>query len=139
MGYRFLEHTADVKFVAEGDSLGDVFSESAMALKETICGDIKVLEQEEKKMEVEGVDLNGLLYGFLEEFLILLDSEDFLISSVREIEIDSEERKLKAVIVGDKAENYKFTNDVKAITYNDMFVKFNEDKNIWEVQVVLDV
>lgn len=139
MAYQFLEHTADVKFVAEGESLEKVFSDSAMALKETICGDIKVLEQIEKKFEVQGIDLSSLLYNFLEEFLVLLDSEDFLLSNVHEIKINVENKKLVCVVFGDKAENYKFTNDVKAVTYNDMFVEYNDEKQKWKTQVVLDV
>ena len=50
---------------------------------------------------------------------------------------------------GDKAENYKFTNDVKAVTYSEMYVRETEvsgersaDGGLrrgWECQVVLDV
>jgi len=45
--------------------------------------------------------------------------------------------KLTAEILGDKTANYKFTNKVKAVTYNDMFVKSENKK--WIVQVVIDV
>ena len=139
MSYKFLEHTADVKFVAEGSSVEDVFVESAMALKDSICGDIVVLEQEKKELSIKGDNLENLLYKFLEESLFLLDSVDFLLSKVQSIKINLEDFSLQAVVSGDKAENYKFTNDVKAVTYNEMFVKFDETKNIWEAQVVLDV
>ena len=137
MAYRFLEHTADVKFRATGKSLEEAFLEASMALKETIAGKIKVLEQEEKKISVKGKDIEALLYGFLEEFLFLLDSEGFLLSRVKKIDIDEDNFTLNAVVLGDKAENYKFTNDVKAVTYNEMFVKKEKDK--FTVQVVLDV
>jgi len=139
MAYHFLDHTADVKFVAEADTLENVFIESAKALQESICGKITILEQQTKEIHVEGTGLENLLYKFLEEFLVLLDSEDFLLSNVKTIEIDQNSFKLKATISGDKTENYKFTNDVKAITYNEMFVKFNEEKKLWQTQVVLDV
>jgi len=136
MSYKFLEHTADVKFKAEGKSVEDVFVSCAGALNETIRGDIKILEQEERVIDVKGDDFESLLYNFLEEFLFLLDSEGFLCAGVKEIKIDEGNFKLEAVLVGDKAENYKFTNDVKAVTYNDMFVKKD---NEWKAQVVLDV
>lgn len=137
MSYRFLEHTADVKFQAESKSLEEVFADSAMALKETICGKIVVLGQQEKQIIAEGSNFEALLYNFLEEFLFLLDSEGFLFSEVLKIKIDKQNFKLTAVISGDDAERYKFTNDVKAITYSEMYVK--EDKNKWFSQVVLDV
>lgn len=139
MSYKFLEHTADVKFVAEGTSIEDAFIASTMALKDSICGDITVLEQITKTVEKTGTSLENLLYIFLEEFIFLLDSEDFLVSKITDIKIDQEKFTIKATITGDKAENYKFTNDVKAVTYNEMFIRFNEDKELWQTQVVLDV
>ena len=139
MAYNFLDHTADVKFITEAETMEKAFIESAMALQEAICGKITILEQETKTIEIQGISLENLLYKFLEEFLVLLDSEDFLVSSIKEIEINQETFQLKAIISGDKTENYKFTNDVKAVTYSEMFIKFNEDKKLWQTQVVLDV
>ena len=139
MTYHFLDHTADVKFSAEADTLENTFVESAKALREAICGNITILEQETKNIEIQGTNLENLLYKFLEEFLILFDSEDFLLSDISSVSIDKETFKLTATIAGDKGDHYKFTNDVKAITYSEMFVKFNEDKDVWQTQVVLDV
>ena len=48
MSYEFLEHTADVKFRIKALSLDEMFSLACIALNETIRGDIKILEQEEK-------------------------------------------------------------------------------------------
>lgn len=120
MGYEFLEHTADVKFSAWGDTIEKMFGSAVDALNETIRGDIKILEQEERSFSVSGTDYVSLLYNFLEEFLFLLDAEDFLVAGVKEIKIEG--NKLRCVVVGDVAENYKFTNDVKAVTYSEMSV-----------------
>ena len=139
MVYRFLEHTADIKFVAEGKTLEEAFVASAEALKDSICGQIVVMEQQTKKLEVEGNNLENLLYNFLEEFLVLFDSEDFLLSKISDIKIDQEKFKLTATVSGDKTENYKFTNDVKAVTYSEMKVEFDESKPLWKIQAVLDV
>lgn len=137
MTYTFLEHTADVKFQAESDTLEGVFTESAYALKETICGDINVLELEDKEITLKGTDLENLLYNFLEEFLVVLDSESFLLSKIVELKIDPESLILTAKLKGDKASHYSFTNDVKAITYSDMTIKKTEEG--WTAKVVLDV
>ncbi len=141
MSYEFLEHRADVKFRASGLTLEKMFIFAAGALNETIRGDIKILEQGEKVIEVEGKDREGLLHNFLEEFLFFLDAEEFFVSKVKEIKIEEPVKeglfKLRAVVLGDSAENYKFTNDVKAITYNEMFVR--EEGGKFSCQVVLDV
>ena len=133
--FKFLEHTADIKFQAFGKNTEEVFSNSALALKETISGKIKINEIKEKKISVEGKDFESLLYNFLEEIIYLLDAENFLISKIKKIEIKN--FKLKAIILGDDASNYKFTNNVKAVTYNEMFVKKIKEK--WVSQVVIDV
>ena len=59
---------------------------------------------------------------------------DFIFSKVR---VKFKSGRIEVSVKGDKASNYEFTNDVKAITYNDMFVK--EEKGNWVCQVVVDV
>ena len=148
-GFKFLKHTADVKFQAFGKNLEEAFTNAAYALKKTIA-DIKVKPIIRKKIEVEGKDKENLLYNFLEEFLFLLDAESFLLANIKEIKINKtnflknkfdqkkdDKYKLEADIIGDKASAYKFVNDVKAITYNEMFVKKQNNKFI--CQVVVDV
>lgn len=137
MPYEFLENTADVKFRAEGDTLREMFVSSAEALSDVIRGNIRILPQEEKTFEIKGKDMEGLLHNFLEEFLYLLEAEKFLYSSFKELKIDEEDFVLRAIILGDKEDNYKFTNDVKAVTYNEMAIKKEGGKYLCEV--VLDV
>ncbi|MDO8516651.1 MAG: archease [Nanoarchaeota archaeon] len=137
MKYKFLSHTADVKFQAEGKTLEEAFSNAVLALRETIAGKIEIKGKKEKKISVKGKDFESLLYNFLEEFLVLLDADDFLVSKVKDIKIDKNKFKLNAVVLGDKASDYKFSNAVKAVTYNEMFIKVDKNKNT--VQVVLDV
>ena len=131
MKYKFLSHIADAKFQAFGKNLEEQFVNASLALKESIAERVKVNAKIKKKIKVEGADEKSLLYNFLEEFLYFLDAEDFLLGKVEEIKING--LKLNAVVVGDKASNYKFTNNVKAITYNDMQINKNY------VQVVVDV
>ena len=139
MSYEFLEHTADVKFKADGSNWEEMFNDAASALNETIRGNIKILELDEKSFEVDGKDLEILLHNFLEEFVFLLDAKDFLVARIKSISVELIEQggKISCVVVGDKAQNYKFTNDVKAITYSEMFVR--EEDNEFFCQVVLDV
>ncbi len=135
MKYKFLEHTADIKFQAFGKNIGEVFENSALALKEAICGKKKIKGTKEKVIKIKGKDFESLMYKFLEEILYLLDSGNFLISKIKEIKI--KDFTLKAVLSGDNAKNYWFTNNVKAVTYNEMFIK--KKGNSWVSQVVLDV
>jgi SHS2 domain-containing protein len=136
MKFKFLEHTADVKFQAFGKDEKEMFENSALALKEAIAGKIRIKEKIKKKFIIKGhkTDYEKMLYNFLEEFLYLLDAEDFLLSKVK-VKLFQTTR-LEAEVFGDKASNYNFTNNVKAITYNEMFVKKGKGK--WISQVVVD-
>jgi len=135
MKYKFLEHTADVKFQAFGKDVEEVFENSFLALKETICGKKKIKGKEKIKITAKGKDYESLLYGFLEEILYLIDAEEFVATKIKEMKI--RRFRLTAILMGDKIKNYRFTNSVKAITYNEMFIK--KEKGRWISQVVLDV
>ena len=137
--FKFLEHTADVKFRAFGKTLNEVFKNSALALKEVICEKTKIKGKKKKKISAKGKDYEALLYRFLEEILYLLDADEFIIAKVENVKINKEKFELTAVIKGDKTSNYKFSNPAKAITYNDMFVKNLGAGKGWIAQVVVDV
>lgn len=138
MKFKFLEHTADVKFQAFGKNLEESFGNAALAMFNSMYkGKIKSVKS--KKIKVNGKDLENLLYNFLEELLILIDSEGFFLSSVKSLKISDKKEtfELVAEVVGDKAANYEISLDVKAITYNEMQIK--KEKGKYVVQVVLDV
>jgi SHS2 domain-containing protein len=133
MKYKYLEHTADVKFRAFGKSLEEAFVNSAYAMMNVLF-EGKVKEVKIKKIKVKGIDEKGLLYSFLEEILFLLNTEYFLLSRVKKIEIKNNE--LTAELIGDDSRSYNLGLDIKAVTYNDMFIKKEKD---FVVQVVLDI
>jgi len=133
MKFQFLEHTADIKFRAFGKDVNEKFTNSALAVKETIVGDLQIKSNLKRKIRIRGEDMKSLLYGFLEEFLYLLDAEDFLLNEVETLVIDEKKFELEAFVSGDRASKYEFVNSVKAVTYNQMEITSEY------VQVVLDV
>lgn len=140
--YKYLEHTADIKFQAFGKTLEEVFENSALAMFNSMSED-KIKTEEKKEIEVEGKDLESLMYNFLEELLFLFDSEGFFLSKVKKIKIKEEKEKyfLESLVLGGNVEKdeIEIHIDIKAVTYNDMFIKFDEKKKVWISQVVVDV
>jgi len=164
--FKFLEHTADAKFQSFGKTLEEAFENSALAMF-NVMYDEKVKAVKKKKIKVKGKDKESLLYNFLEELLFLLDSENFFLSRISKItinknssnktgnlksgkkmniesekagSIDNQKSKnywLTAELLGDEAKNYNISLDVKAVTYNSMFVK--KEKGRFICQVVVDV
>lgn len=134
--YKFLPHTADVKFRAYGKTLEEAFINSAYALADTITDHKKVKPTTKKTLSVKSENKEALLYDFLEQFLILLDSEGFLLNKVQELKIQNHQ--LTAKIIGDThPENYAIETHVKAVTYQEMFIKKEKDK--YTIQVILDI
>jgi len=136
MQYKFLPHTADVKFQAFGKTLEEAFKNCAYALTDTITDHKKIKPATEKTIKVESENQEALLYDFLEKFLILLDSEGFILNKIKDLKI--KKNTLTAVIVGDThPENYEIDTHIKAVTYQEMFIKKEKDQYI--TQVILDI
>lgn len=138
--FKFFEHTADAKFQAYGETLEEAFSNAALAMFSIMVDTEKVEKNKEWKIKVEGKDKGSILYDFLEELLFLLDTEHMILNSVKEIKIikDKKQYRLKAIIEGDTiSDNHEMLGEVKAVTYNDMEIK--EEENKTTVQVVVDL
>ena len=136
--YKFFEHTADAKFQAYGKNLQEAFGNAALAMFSIIIDTEKVSGKIKKDIECSSKDLKALLYDFLGELVFLIDTEDFLLNRVEEIKIFKDELYfLRAVVAGDKADNYEPSGDIKAVTYNEMEIK--KGKNKVMVQVVIDL
>ena len=143
MKYQFLPHTADIKFKAFGNSIEEVYENSALALTNIMCKE-KVKSKKRKALIIHGYDKENLLYEFLEQFLFLVETEGFLLSEIKNLSIEQEtdegdeksEYRLECELFGD-AGKYDIEEHIKAITYSDMYVREAEGK--WIAQVVVDV
>ena len=140
MKFQFLEHTADIKFRAYGKSLNEVFKNSAHALTKVITEDkIKPLIEIDLSKQIEGEDLTGIFQSFLEEFLFLFETKGFLLSKFKRLKIKEKSRAyfIECKILGEKIKKHKINAHVKAVTYNEMYIKKQKEKFV--AQVVLDI
>lgn len=137
--YRFLEHTADVKFQAFGKTLEEAFANAALALTDVVVEQKEVEAVEKRTIEIKSETKESLLYDFLERFLYLIDTEHFVLAEVKHLEITKGRQfALNAVVSGDRGvEKYSFKTHVKAMTYNDMII--DEKPGNTTIQVVLDI
>lgn len=134
--YKFLPHTADAKFRAYGKTLEEAFINSAYALIDVITDHKKIKQTAEKTIKVSSENKESLLYDFLEQFLILLDSESFLLNKIKELKIKN--NTLTAKAIGDtNPQNYEISTHIKAVTYQEMFIK--KEKGGYVIQVIVDI
>ena len=143
--YEFLPHIADVKFKAYGKTLEEAFENAAYALTDVMISHEKVKGNKEKTILVESENIEALLYDFLEQFLILLDSEGFLLNKfdklkIKELKKDKNGNRysLSADVSGDdELKKYKIDTHIKAVTYEQMEIKTEKKGAV--VQVILDI
>lgn len=137
--YRFLDHTADAKFQAFGNTLEEAFCNAALATASLMWDWKKIEKKVELQVEVQGKDLKQLLCSFLEEIVYLLDSRSFLMGVPERVRLDKKGGlfTLKALFKGDEySEKYEIHGDVKAITYDEMEIV---EGDRFMVQVVVDI
>ncbi|WP_457752824.1 archease [Thermococcus sp.] len=135
------EHTADIGIRGYGRTLEESFENVAIALFDVMVDVRKVEPKEVREIEVSGKDLYALLYNFLEELLILHDTEGLVFSDFEvKIEKTEEGYKLKAKAYGEPLdyEKHEPKEEVKAITYHDMKIEQLEE-GTWIAQLVPDL
>jgi len=138
MKYTFLEHTADAKFQAFGKTLEEAFTHAAEAMFKVMVDPEQIKKLVTHDIFAEGADQKALLYNFLEELLVLMDAEQFLLHSVSDVSITEKDGlfSITATAIGDSGEKYESHGQVKAVTYNDM--EITKEKDGYIVQVVVD-
>lgn len=140
--YRYLDHVADTRFIAYGDTCGTVFENAAKAMFGVIADISEVSGDVSFPVELTAPDAESLLVDWLSELLFLFDAEEVLLSrftvgSVGETADGS--LCLKAVVSGAYTDPdvHEMKTEVKAVTYNGL--RIEETKDGWEAEVVLDL
>ncbi len=142
VGFKFLDHTADVSVKSWGSNLEEAFSQTALSLMTTITPDLDQISPKiEKKIQIEAEDKEALLFDFLSEFLYIFDVYDLVFGDiiVQTIKKSKNRYKLQALLKGEKFDKkkHKIGTEVKAITYS--FMDIEEKKNKVKINIVFDI
>ncbi len=136
--FEYLEHTADIKFRAFGQTPEEMLENAATALFCSMTDLSSVLVKETWKIELKSPDLEQLAYSWLSEMVFLFETESAVFKTFKVTLNRNGELRLQAEIGGERIDlkRHAFDNEVKAITLHEFSVKRND---IWCIQVVLDV
>ncbi|MEN2999396.1 MAG: archease [Acidilobaceae archaeon] len=141
MGFAHLEHTADVLIEARGRSLAEALENAALGTYEVMTDTSKVRGVERVEVEVEAIDLPGLLYRWIEELIVLTDARRLVFSSfrVQYIEVGQDYVKMRAEAWGEEfqVERHESRTVVKAMTYAQMHMR--EEGGCWTLRFVVDI
>ena len=129
--------TSDVAFEAYGKDLNELFGNAALAMFEVIVNTKRIEPKVERKVSLEGNDLQSLMFNWLNELLIFVDSENLAFSDFK-VRVDEKNFKLEAICKGEEMnrEKHETRTHVKAATYHKMEIKKNK---IWKARVILDI
>ncbi len=137
MSYEILEHSADEKFRAQGDTLDEAFKEVVKAFSEIVDGGGGMYTH---SIEVESENLEALLFDFMDRLINLQDIEDVVISHAKNLDYEEldEGHRIEADIMVDTIDLNQQPMDIKAPTYNEMKVDYIKGEG-WELEAVLDI
>ena len=135
--FEILEHSADEKFHAEGESKEEALKEVVKAFAEIVGGHTD--GEYHHSISVEAESLESMFYDFLDELIFLQDSEGVVISHAEELTLEQLETgwKLEATVLTDNITSDMNLLDIKAPTYNEMEIDYRDHK--WVFEAVLDV
>ena len=91
--YEFLHHTADAKFRAYGKTLDEAVSNAALATFEIMTKTKLIKPKITQHIELEAKSLRELLYDFIQELIILTDTDGFMLNKVKELKISGDEKR----------------------------------------------
>jgi SHS2 domain-containing protein len=136
--FKFIDiTTADVAFLAYGKDLNELFENAALAMFEVMINTKQVEQKVKRKIKVKGNDLLSLMFNWLNELLVYVDSENLAFSKFQ-VRVDENNFTLEGICEGEEInpEKHETRTLVKACTYHSLKIKKNK---LFEAQVILDI
>lgn len=136
-----LDHTADMGFEVHGKTLQSIFEKSALALTTILTNPYAVSLSEEVAVEIDGSDMDSLMYNWLSELLYLFDGEKKLFGDfgITSFHADNGNFRISARLKGETYDydKHEIRTYVKAITFHQMEIH-NTEPSCW-ARVFIDI
>lgn len=135
--YEFLDHTGDIRFLARGRTIAELFENAARALYAAMADPAGVRPIVERRIEAQADDRELLLVHWLSACQARFDLERLLLSEFRVTEVS--DTRVAGVVRGEPFDpaRHEFHTEIKAVTFHDLHVRETADG--WEATVVCDV
>jgi SHS2 domain-containing protein len=140
MGYRFVDHTADVAADLTGRTLGELFLAAAQALTDTMTELARVQPLVTQPVTLESGSPEDLLVDWLNELLYRFEVRDMLFSDAT-VSVEERDRRwhLTGSVAGElfDAERHPTRVLVKSATYHALAI--THEAGTWRARVVFDI
>jgi SHS2 domain-containing protein len=140
-GFEYLDHPADVQIHSWGPTFERALEPLCIGLFGIMMDPEGFGDSESMSVSVKGADILSLVHAFLDEWLFLFDSKDFVVKRIEVVRCDLTAFEIDATAYGeefdmDKHADFRRT-EVKAITYASMKVDQTPDRA--DVFVIVDL
>jgi SHS2 domain-containing protein len=132
-GFEEIEHTADWSIRVNGMDLNALFRNAALGMYSLLQLEFKPADEEHRTLQFSAIDLETLLVTWLEELLYWIESERI---GAREFDLEIKDTTLHASVEAAPIKPIK--KDIKAVTYNELMIEQNMDKE-FHTTIVFDV
>lgn len=135
--FETFDHTADVGIVARGADLAEAFANAAKAMFSLMVDLDRVRSLEERRVEVEAEDREGLLVAWLADLLYISEVDNFVFNRFDVDEIS--EAHLVARAFGEPLDLDRHSPQlmIKAVTRHMLQVAPHDGG--WQVRAILDI
>jgi SHS2 domain-containing protein len=139
MVVRPLDHTADVGFELEAESLEGLFQAALAGLLQVMFQNPPQGGKRRRRVVLEAEDLETLLVRYLNELIYLIQTKGFVPGKANvRIEPKEEGFRLTATLFGEPfQEAFGFQGEVKSATFHGLFVR--QEGGCFLARVILDV
>jgi SHS2 domain-containing protein len=135
--FETFDHTADVGIIARGAGLGEALANAARAMFSLMVDLDRVEPREERRIEVEAEDVEGLLVAWLAELLYVSEVDDLVFNRFDMLEVS--DTRVVARAAGERLDLNRHDPKlmIKAVTRH-MLEVAREDGG-YRVRVILDI
>jgi len=136
--YEIIDHTADLRIRAYGESLQQLFENIAIGMLETIADLDSIDEKVNIEIDVQGDTLEDLLVAWLSELIFQHEVEELLFKRCEIIQFS--EKNLSAIAYGEKKNFQKHViyTEIKNVTYHQLKVE-QLSNGTWVTKVIFDL
>ena len=135
--YEVFEHTADVGLPAYGSTVAELFIHAAQGMGSLMVAPEQITPQVSREITVEGHDEVSLLIAWLNELIVLFDTEYLLFS---QFEIDAITRtQLRGRAWGEPydAGCHDLSSAIKAVTWHEASVELRGE--VYKASIIFDI
>ncbi|MEE8137550.1 MAG: archease [Thermoanaerobaculia bacterium] len=140
MGYRFLDHTADLAVEVTAATREELFGEALRALTDSITPVDRIEPRVRRRITLEASALDELLLEWLSEAVARFEIDGLLFRSARvELAESGEILRLTAVAEGEEYDPHRHPLKVliKAVTYHGLEVERQGPG--WRARIIFDI